>query len=60
MATDREIQNKDSGKEPDKKYIHVNDIPIENWDENEIENDKPLEEKSEKDQSQGDETVGIP
>lgn len=55
-----EMENRDSGKNQDEKYIHVNDIPTENWDDDDADDEKTLEEKTEKDQSQGDETVGIP
>lgn len=73
MDTDnKEMENRDSGKSNDEKYIHVKDIPVEKLDEDadykkseggkmpEKETDLDLEEKTKKDQSQGDETVGIP
>lgn len=65
-----EMENRDSGKSPDEKYIHVKDIPVEKLDNDEDykkseggtmpEKETELEEKTKKDQSQGDETVGIP
>lgn len=65
-----EMENRDSAKSPDEKYIHVKDIPVEKLDDDEDykkseggkmpEKETELEEKTKKDQSQGDETVGIP
>lgn len=66
----KEMENRDAGKSTEKKYIHVNDIPREKLDDDEDykkneggkmpEKEMDLEEKTKKDQSQGDETVGIP
>lgn len=67
-----EMENRDSGNLPKEKYIHVNDIPTEKLDDDEDyekseggkmpekETQTDLEEKTKKDQAQGDETVGIP
>lgn len=65
-----EIEKRESGNSSKEKYIHVNDIKTEKLDDDEdykkSEHGKlpkkniELEEKTKKDQSQGDETVGIP
>ena len=65
-----EMENRDSENIPKEKYIHVNEIPTEKLDDDEdykkseggnmSEKEPDLEEKTKKDQSQGDETVGIP
>ena len=73
MKTDsQERDNRDSGKLPKQKYIHVNEIPREKLDDDEDykksedgkmpekETETNLEDKTKKDQAQGDETVGIP
>ena len=73
MKTDnQEMDNRDSGELPKEKYIHVNEIPREKLDDDEDykkseggkmpekETETNLEEKTKKDQAQGDETVGIP
>lgn len=65
-----EIEKRESGNSNIEKYIHVNDIKTEKLDDDEDykksehgklhEKDIELEEKTKKDQSQGDETIGIP
>jgi hypothetical protein len=72
MEEINEMENRDAGNSPTEKYIHVNDIPTEKLDDDEdykkSEGGKlpeknvntNLEEKTKKDQSQGNETVGIP
>lgn len=65
-----EMENRDSGKSADEKYIQIKDIPVEKLDDDEDykksedrkipEKETDLEEKTKKDQSQGNETVGIP
>jgi len=70
MEENHEMENRDSGKSSDEKYIHVKDIPSKKLKDDEDynkseggkmpEKETALKEKTKSDQSQGDETIGIP